>query len=69
MNKELSGNCENCRGCKHIHYTSSGFCYMFENRPEILPCAQHDKYAEQRKKYTPGVESIYNMLKVHPDDR
>ena len=38
-----------CEGCKHREYKTPFFCYMFKDKPEKLPCGQHDKYAEQRK--------------------
>lgn len=44
-----SSNNEKCVGCKYITGDNSSYCYMFETSPEILPCAQHDMYAEQRK--------------------
>lgn len=39
-----------CEGCSHIENNAGEFCYMFRDRPETLPCGQHDKYAEVRKK-------------------
>ena len=39
-----------CEGCEHITNKQSEFCRMFRERPENLPCGQHDKYAEIRKK-------------------
>jgi len=44
-----SFNCRSCEGCKHITNNNLEYCYMFQSAPSILPCAQHDKYAEQRK--------------------
>ena len=44
-----SKNCEACKGCKHITNNNVEFCYMFLDQPNVLPCAQHDKYAEQRR--------------------
>lgn len=47
--KTNSSDNEKCTGCKHITNNLMGFCYMFSDKPEVLPCGQHDKYAEQRK--------------------
>lgn len=41
---------ERCKGCKHIEDIPNQFCYIFKNKPKILPCGQHDMYAKQRKK-------------------
>lgn len=38
-----------CNGCRHQLSDQGGFCYMFEREPDILPCAQHDKYADLRR--------------------
>jgi hypothetical protein len=39
-----------CSGCKHQGTPSNtDFCYMFEDKPDILPCGQHDKYKEHRQ--------------------
>lgn len=41
---------EKCLGCKHSKEKDEGnYCYMFEKAPDILPCGQHDKFAEARK--------------------
>ena len=45
MNKELKP----CDGCRHILSDGDGWCYMFKDEPETLPCGQHNMYAEQRK--------------------
>jgi hypothetical protein len=39
-----------CEGCRHIKSDNDDFCYMFRHKPEVLPCGQHDKFAEIRKK-------------------
>lgn len=54
-----SSNYEGCKGCRHITNKVSEFCYMFKDRPEVLPCAQHDKYAEQRRKNGRNIQSLY----------
>lgn len=41
--------CEACNGCKHQNHLDDGWCYMFENAPDDLPCAQHDKFEVKRK--------------------
>lgn len=38
-----------CEGCKHITNKTDEFCYMFFKKPNTLPCAQHDKYADLRR--------------------
>lgn len=40
-----------CNGCKHkgLATTETCFCYMFDNKPEIIPCGQHDKYEVERR--------------------
>lgn len=41
---------EECLGCSHSeHPEGNNYCYMFQKAPEILPCMQHDKFAELRK--------------------
>ena len=37
-----------CKGCRHAVTECDGFCYMFEEKPERLPCGQHDKFKAQR---------------------
>lgn len=44
-----SSNNERCKGCKHVTDNNNEWCYMFKDPPISLPCAQHDKYSEQRK--------------------
>ena len=54
-----STKCKQCNGCKHqIKY--KGWCYMFKNKPDIIPCGQHDKYDLNRK-------VISKILKEHPE--
>jgi len=38
-----------CLGCSHRLDDQDGFCYMFRDKPEELPCCQHDKYSKARK--------------------
>lgn len=38
-----------CTGCKHAEDTKDGWCYMFSEAPSMLPCGQHDKFAELRR--------------------
>jgi hypothetical protein len=40
-----------CKGCTHLKYLShpEDYCYMFEKKPEIVPCKQHDKFKEERE--------------------
>ena len=46
--KSNSINEMKCNGCQHQEQNEN-WCYMFKNAPAVLPCAQHDKYAEVRK--------------------
>jgi len=39
---------EGCTSCKH-RGTKHGWCYMFTQKPEEVPCGQHDMYAKQRE--------------------
>jgi hypothetical protein len=45
------GNKKNCKGCNHLKFLSypEDYCYMFEKKPEITPCKQHDKFKEERE--------------------
>ena len=38
-----------CAGCEHAGMTKTGYCYMFDKKPETVPCAQHTKYKAQRQ--------------------
>ena len=40
---------EKCNGCKHQIKEKDYWCYMFKNKPSILPCGQHDKYKLERQ--------------------
>ena len=41
--------CSACDGCKYQHLESEGgWCYMFRDEPQTLPCGQHDKFAAER---------------------
>ena len=45
-----ASRCSACDGCKYQHLESEGgWCYMFRDEPETLPCGQHDKFAAERK--------------------
>lgn len=39
-----------CEGCTHMKNDNEDFCYMFKQKPENLPCWQHDKFNEIRKR-------------------
>lgn len=43
-----SSNNKLCEGCKHITDNNLEYCYMFQNPPVVLPCAQHDIYEKLR---------------------
>jgi hypothetical protein len=48
--KSVASSCSACDGCKYQHLDSeNGWCYMFRNKPETLPCGQHDKFSAKRK--------------------
>jgi len=39
---------EACNKCKHQENIMNQWCYMFIDKPEVLPCGQHDKFAVER---------------------
>jgi hypothetical protein len=40
-----------CNNCKHQAWAEdNNWCYMFSSRPDSLPCGQHDRFAEMRRK-------------------
>ena len=42
-------NCKECEGCKHRFAKEEDlFCYMFKDKPNIVPCGQHNKYEIER---------------------
>lgn len=46
-----AGASTECAGCQYSTWpTAAGsWCYLFYRKPETLPCAQHDRFAPQRK--------------------
>ena len=40
--------CKECNGCKHQLLEEGGWCYMFKDKPQKVPCAQHDVYASNK---------------------
>jgi hypothetical protein len=48
-----------CEGCSHAKHQEEGFCYMFEQQPEELPCGQHDKFKEVRR-------ATGELIRKHP---
>ncbi len=48
-----------CEGCQHNRPSSTDYCYMFEAKPEKLPCGQHDKYKDMR-------QATGRLLRVSP---
>jgi len=52
-------NEDRCAGCRHAEHSGEGFCYLFIERPETLPCGQHDKY-------TSGREAMGRMIRKNP---
>jgi len=72
MRTSNSLTCSACNGCKHQNESSDGWCYMFNNRPEDLPCGQHDKYEAQRavisklaSKYPLYLTALLGMREEH----
>jgi hypothetical protein len=49
MNTTNSSKDIGCTGCEHITDNKYEFCYMFTNRPDNTPCAQHNKFKRYRK--------------------
>ena len=47
----MSDNANNCEECQRCRYRDGdgGWCYMFRDRPDELPCPQHNKYDNQRR--------------------
>jgi hypothetical protein len=46
-----ASTCVKCEGCQHRnHAEAGGWCYMFAEAPEELPCSQHDKFEDARRK-------------------
>ena len=44
-----AATCSACDGCQWQREGEPGnWCYMFEHRPQMLPCTQHDKFKETR---------------------
>lgn len=43
-----ASNCSACDGCSHRSTYQVGWCYMFVEPPDVMPCAQHDKYEVER---------------------
>ena len=42
--------CKECEGCKNRKTNDVElFCYIFKDKPETVPCGQHDKYEVERK--------------------
>ena len=53
--------CRDCDGCSHVDDPhGAGWCYMFESPPDVLPCAQHDKFKVQRN-------ATAMLAKQHPE--
>ncbi len=47
---KFATDCELCAGCQHTNGDGDSWCYMFREAPETLPCSQHDKFADLRKR-------------------
>lgn len=61
--QQQAKSCNSCDGCKYQHFeVDSGWCYMFKDRPENLPCAQHDKFEEKRKEMSSVVRNHPQIL-------
>jgi len=46
---ESSTTHKDCKQCSHDILVPGQWCYMFKDKPEKLPCGQHDKFASIRK--------------------
>lgn len=48
-----AADCGACAGCQwQYNPAGNGWCYMLKQRPDTLPCSQHDKFEPVRKKMT-----------------
>lgn len=46
ISPKTAAACSLCDGCQwQGQREGANWCYMFEQAPENLPCAQHDKFA------------------------
>lgn len=46
---QRAATCSDCDGCQFQNEGDPGsWCYMFNGRPAMLPCSQHDKFKETR---------------------
>lgn len=43
-----SADAKGCEGCQY-QGNEHGWCYMFEDSPIRVPCAQHDKFEKERE--------------------
>jgi len=59
-NIKNSISCAGCEGCQHRLTVVNQWCYMFRDKPEKVPCGQHDKFRLHR-------EITGRMLKKHPE--
>lgn len=55
-----------CIGCNHAKVIPGHWCYMFLKAPEVLPCAQHNKYKRIReltgKRITKMIKEMKNPI-------
>lgn len=67
-----ASTCSACNGCQWQGQPGGEWCYMFDDAPENLPCAQHDKYETERKmaaailKKNPALFSLMAMGEFNP---
>ena len=41
---------EECKECQYAFTKEKDlFCYMFKDKPNVIPCKQHDKFIAERK--------------------
>lgn len=68
-----AASCEKCEGCQHRDHADRGaWCYMFAEAPEELPCSQHDKFADLRRKmgkYTSAFAFITGAFPHQPNKK
>jgi hypothetical protein len=55
----VAADCQLCDGCKYQRLGDEGWCYMFSEQPESLPCTQHDMFASARA-------AVGDMLRRRP---
>ena len=47
-----------CHGCKHQREEVDGFCYMFVDKPAVVPCQQHDHSSTEMSPFAIDMKAI-----------